>query len=160
MLLGDDCRPFSGIFYCLLLEDFSAPPVAPPCVCCVKTFARPEECQLDLRRSSGLVATKRDAAWFDGSGRRRLPLLLGRFIYRWPLPLDFLRCWGRTLHPINVGTSRLRRNADKTILWWRWWSGVHRYRPISSWHAQKVHCPVLRMDLCISKSVPCSEISN
>ena len=41
-------------------------------------------------RASGLIIAKRDATWFVGSSNRRLPLLLSRLVYRYPLPLGFL----------------------------------------------------------------------
>ena len=44
--------------------------------------------------SSGLVATKRDAARSEGTSGYRLPLLLGQLVCRCSFSLDSLRYWG------------------------------------------------------------------
>ena len=70
------------------------------------THGRPLE-HRGLSCSSGLIATKRDAARFEGTGGRRLSLLPGRLVCHCPLPPNFLRYRGRTLHPASVGASGL-----------------------------------------------------
>ena len=100
-------------------------------------------------RPSGLVTTKRDAARLEGSGTRRLSLLPGWLVCRYPLPLNLLRHRGWTL----------QRDVDGSLLRLRRWSGIYYRRPITPRHSREVHRSFLRMDLRISELVHCSAMT-
>ena len=101
--------------------------------------------------SIGLVIIQRDPAWFAGSSRCCFPLLLCWLIFHRPLSPIFCRHRGRTLCPTSVHSFGVRGDTDGALLNLNRSTCIYRGRPIVSQYAREIHCPVLRMDLHMSR---------